>query len=146
VRLRSADPMDPPMFLPNFLQNSEDVEAMVVGMRTIRKILATEPMGSRITSELVPGPQVQTDEQIIDFMAREGHCAFHPAGSCKMGTDTMAVVDPQLRVHGVGRLRVIDASIMPTVTSGNTNAPTVMIAEKGADMIMADATPARLVA
>jgi choline dehydrogenase len=119
---------------------------MVVGMRTIRKILATEPMGSRITSELVPGPQVQTDEQIIDFMAREGHCAFHPAGSCKMGTDTMAVVDPQLRVHGVGRLRVIDASIMPTVTSGNTNAPTVMIAEKGADMIMADATPARLVA
>jgi choline dehydrogenase len=143
VRLRSADPMQAPVFIPNFLQAPEDVTAMLSGMRMIRNILATEPMASRIISERVPGPEVRTDEQIIDFMEREGACAFHPAGSCKMGNDSMAVVDSRLRVHRVGRLRVVDASIMPTVTSGNTNAPTVMIAEKASDLIRSDATPAR---
>jgi choline dehydrogenase len=139
VLLRSADPMEPPAFVPNYLQAREDVEATMFGLRTLRAILATEPMASRIVRERVPGPDVETDDQLIDFMRREGHCAFHPAGTCKMGNDAMAVVDAQLRVRGVERLRVVDASIMPTVTSGNTNAPTVMIAEKAADMIHADA-------
>ena len=111
---------------------------MLAGIRKLRSILATEPMASRIVTERVPGPGVETDEELIDYMQREGHCAFHPAGTCKMGIDTMAVVDPRLRVHGVERLRVADASIMPTVTSGNTNAPVVMIGEKAADMIRAD--------
>jgi choline dehydrogenase len=146
VRLRSADPLEAPVFVPNFLQASEDVDAMLAGMRKIRSILATEPMASRIVAERVPGPEVRTDEQMIDFMRREGACAFHPAGTCKMGSDTMAVVDSRLRVHGVGRLRVVDASIMPTVTSGNTNAPTVMIAEKASDMIRADGLPTRVAA
>jgi len=141
VLLRSPDPLEPPSFVPNYLQASEDVEATLTGLRKLRAILATEPMASRIVAERVPGSEARTDEQLIDYIEREGHCAFHPAGTCKMGNDAMAVVDPRLRVHGVNRLRVVDASIMPTVTSGNTNAPTVMIAEKAADMIRADAKP-----
>jgi choline dehydrogenase len=143
VALRSPDPLQPPAFIPNYLKADEDVEAMVSGLRQLRRIFATEPMASRIVSELVPGPSVRTDEQWIDFMEREGHCAFHPAGTCKMGRDPMAVVDAQLRVRGIERLRVVDASIMPVVTSGNTNAPTIMIGEKGADMIRANPLPAR---
>lgn len=135
VLLRSSDPMDAPAFIPNYLEEAEDVEATLSGIRTLRSILASEPMASRIISELVPGSEIRTDEQLVDFMRREGHCAFHPAGTCKMGNDDMAVVDPQLRVRGVQRLRVVDASIMPVVTSGNTNAPTVMIGEKAADLI-----------
>ena len=117
---------------------------MISGMRQLRKILATAPMASRIVTELLPGPDVQTDEQLIDYMESNGACAFHPAGTCKMGNDAMAVVDARLRVHGVERLRVVDASIMPTVTSGNTNAPIVMIGEKASDMILADNMPARV--
>jgi choline dehydrogenase len=143
VLLRSADPLDAPAFVPNYLEAVEDIEASLSGMRILRSILASEPMASRIVSELIPGPGVKTDEQMIDFMRREGHCSYHPAGSCKMGKDDMAVVDARLRVHGVGRLRVVDAAIMPTVTSGNTNAPAVMIGEKGADMIRADHAAAR---
>lgn len=138
VRLRSNDPMASPAFIPNYLQADEDVEASLVGLRKLREILATEPLASRITKELVPGPDVKTDEQLIDFMRREGHCSYHPAGSCKMGSDAMAVVDARLRVHGVQGLRVVDASIMPTVTSGNTNAPVIMIGEKAADMVLED--------
>ena len=143
VQLRSADPSQPPAFVPNYLGASEDVEAMVSGVRKLRTILATEPMASRIVKEILPGPEFTTDEQLIDYMEREGQCAFHPAGSCKMGNDDMAVVDARLRVRGVERLRVVDASIMPTVTSGNTKAPTIMIGEKGAEMIRVDAAPLR---
>lgn len=139
VRLRSKDPLDSPAFYPNFLSDKNDVKAMLVGLRTLRKILATEPLASRVLSELTPGSQLTTDEQLIDYMEREGHCAFHPAGSCKMGTDPMAVVDPRLRVIGIEGLRVADASVMPTVTAGNTNAPSIMIGEKAADLIRADA-------
>lgn len=146
VALRSPDPLVAPAFIPNYLRADEDVEAMLSGMRYLRKILATEPLKSRVVGELVPGPGVKTDEQWIDFMQREGHCAFHPAGTCKMGHDPMAVVDAQLRVRGVERLRVVDASIMPVVTSGNTNAPAIMIGEKGADMIRAAQTAGRAIA
>ena len=144
ILLRSADPLQPPAFIPNYLSDPEDTHAMISGIRQLRKILATEPMASRIVSELVPGPDVKTDEQLVDFMEREGQCAFHPAGTCKMGKDDMAVVDERLRVRGVERLRVVDASIMPIVISGNTNAPTIMIGEKGADMIRADRLPRRV--
>lgn len=139
VQLRSADPLQAPAFVPNYLSAPEDIEASLSGLRTLRKILATEPLASRIVKESVPGYGVTSDEQLIEFMRQEGHCAYHPAGSCKMGSDDMAVVDARLRVRGVQRLRVVDASIMPTVASANTNASVVMIGEKGADMIRADA-------
>jgi choline dehydrogenase len=139
VRLRSSDPMQAPAFVPNFLADPTDVQAMLSGLRTLRRILSTEPMASRVVSELSPGASIVSDAQLIDYMKREGNCAFHPAGTCKMGRDAMAVVDSRLRVHGTERLRVVDASIMPTVTAGNTNAPSIMIGEKGADMIRADA-------
>ncbi|CAG2153756.1 Alcohol dehydrogenase [acceptor] [Cupriavidus yeoncheonensis] len=138
VILRSADPMQSPAFVPNYLHAPEDIGAMLAGLRRLRQILAMEPLASFVLEELVPGKEVRTDAQWIDYMEREGQCAFHPAGTCKMGNDRMAVVDARLRVQGVERLRVVDASIMPVVTSGNTNAPTIMIGEKGADMILAD--------
>jgi choline dehydrogenase len=145
IALRSPDALKSPAFMPNYLSAAEDIQAMLSGLRQLRNIFATEPMASRIVRELLPGPGVQTDDQWIDFMQREGSCAFHPVGTCKMGHDAMAVVDERLRVRGVERLRVVDASIMPNVISGNTNAPTIMIGEKGADMILADQTPARVV-
>ncbi|TIX38648.1 MAG: choline dehydrogenase, partial [Mesorhizobium sp.] len=92
------------------------------------------------TREIVPGPDVDSDEKLADYIRREAMSVWHPAGSCKMGNDNMAVVDSRLRVRGLERLRVIDASIMPVVTSGNTNAPTIMIGEKGADMVRQDNT------
>jgi choline dehydrogenase len=146
VRLRSADPQQSPAFIPNYLTHPDDVSAMLSGMRKVREILSTRPLASRVVEELAPGKSVQSDEQMVDFMARHGNCAYHPAGTCKMGKDREAVVDARLRVHGIGRLRVIDASIMPRVTSGNTNAPSMMIGEKGADMIAQDAMPRRPVA
>jgi len=145
VVLQSADPLQAPAFNPNFLGNPSDIGVMLAGLHKARRIFASDPLRSRILSELAPGPDVATDEQLIDYMEREGQCAFHPAGSCKMGNDDMAVVDACLRVHGVERLRVVDASIMPTVTSGNTNAPSIMIGEKGADLILAEAMQARSV-
>ena len=139
VRLRSKDPLDAPAFIPNFLADKNDVQAMLSGLRTLRAIMSTEPLASRVISELTPGSSLTTDNQLIDYMEREGHCAFHPAGTCKMGINSMAVVDSRLRVQGVARLRVADASIMPTVTAGNTNAPSMMIGEKAADIIWSDA-------
>lgn len=139
VSLCTPDPLVPPAFNPNYLSEPEDALALLSGIRQVRSILATEPMKSRILEELFPGPALTTDEQLIDFLQRSGQCAFHPAGTCRMGVDSMAVVDERLRVRGIERLRVIDASIMPTVTSCNTNAPAIMIGEKGADMIRSDA-------
>ncbi|SAK85395.1 glucose-methanol-choline oxidoreductase [Caballeronia catudaia] len=143
VTLKSANPNDAPAFTPNYLTATADVQAMIAGIRKIREIMSREPMASRIIREKIPGANVQTDEQLLAFMEQDGSCAFHPAGTCKMGSDLHAVVDERLRVRGVSRLRVIDASIMPRVTAGNTNAPTMMIGEKGADMILEDAVPPR---
>jgi choline dehydrogenase len=139
VTLRSADPGESPVFTPNFLTEQNDINAMIQGIRQIRQIMKTEPIASRIMNETLPGPTVQSDAQLLDFMASHGNSAFHPAGTCKMGHDDLAVVDDRLRVHGVENLRVADASIMPRVTAGNTNAPSMMIGEKAADMIIADA-------
>ena len=88
-----------------------------------------------ITAEYIPGPQVQTDDELLDYARQYGGTVFHPTSTCRMGSDAMAVVDPELRVHGIGNLRVVDASIMPAVVSGNTNAATIMIAEKAADLM-----------
>jgi choline dehydrogenase len=138
IALSSADPLASPLVHPNYMSASEDLEATVVGMREIRRIFATEPLGSIILQEISPGPFLQTDEQLADYVLKNGKTAYHPVGTCKMGTDALAVVDDRLRVRGIDRLRVIDASIMPTITSGNTNAPAMMIGEKGAAMVRAD--------
>jgi choline dehydrogenase len=143
VSLHSSNPADPPRLTANFLSDEDDVRVMISGIRQIRKIMATEPVSSRVLSEYLPGSKVASDQDILDYMSRTGNTAFHQTSTCKMGHDAMSVVDDRLKVRGVGRLRVVDASIMPHVTSGNTNAPTLMIAAKGADMIKQDALPRR---
>jgi choline dehydrogenase len=143
VTLRSPNPADPAVFKPNFLSNEDDNRAMIAGVKMIRQIMSTEPIASRVIEEEIPGPLVQTDEQILYWMEMTGNSAHHQAGTCKMGNDKLAVVDERLRVRGVDRLRVADASIMPHLTSGNTNAPSIMIGVKAADMILRDAVPRR---
>jgi choline dehydrogenase len=143
VTLRSNDPHTAPVINPNFLTNETDVVAMMRGIRRIREIVAAEPLASRIVTEKLPGSSIQSDAQLLQFMETHGNSAFHPAGTCKMGQDRMAVVDERLCVRGTQRLRVVDASIMPRVTSGNTNAPSMMIGEKGADMITQDSVAQR---
>ena len=115
---------------------------LIAGIHHTRRIFAQPAMARYSVAETVPGPDVTTDEQFAEFARQAGTNVFHPVGTCKMGTDPMAVVDPRLRVHGIAGLRVIDASIMPAVTTGNTNAPTIMIGEKGAAMIREDARAA----
>lgn len=145
VTLRTADPADKPILNPNFLTTRYDVETMIRGIRMIRKIMATEPIASHVVAEDMPGPLVQTDDDIFRFMEQTGNSAHHQGGTCKMGNDALAVVDARLRVHGIEGLRVVDASVMPFVTSGNTNAPTMMIGVKASDIIRQDATPRRAV-
>jgi choline dehydrogenase len=143
VTLRSRDASADANYTPHFLTKDDDVQAMVSGIRTIRTIMNTDPIRSRIVAEEMPGPGVQTDDEIIRFMQETGNSAHHQGGTCKMGTDEMAVVDYRLRVRGLNRIRVVDASIMPHLTSGNTNAPTMMIGCKAADLIAEDETPRR---
>jgi choline dehydrogenase-like flavoprotein len=138
VALASADPAAKPKLHANFLsdQAGEDLAGLVRGFKLVRRIVGAPAMDAYRGEEVFPGPKVETDAEIEAFTRSTLGTTFHPAGSCRMGKDRMAVVDPQLRVRGIAGLRVIDASIMPTVVSGNTNAPTIMIAEKGADMIL----------
>jgi choline dehydrogenase len=143
VTLRSANPADTPKLTPNFLTDEDDVRAMMSGVWKIREIMTTNPIASRVIQEHVPGQQIQTDAELFNFMAETGNTAAHQTSTCKMGRDALSVVDERLRVRGVERLRVVDASIMPHVTSGNTNAPSLMIGAKGADMILSDAVPRR---
>jgi choline dehydrogenase len=112
---------------------------MVKGIKLTRRIMGQPAISRYIAEERVPGPQCQSDADMLAFARNDGTTVYHPTSTCRMGSDLTAVVDERLRVHGIERLRVIDASIMPTVVSGNTNAATIMIAEKGADMILADA-------
>jgi choline dehydrogenase len=116
---------------------------MLAGVRMIRRIMSAEPIASRVVDEHLPGRAIESDEQLIQFMRATGNSAHHQAGTCKMGRDFAAVVDERLRVRGAERLRVADASIMPFLTSGNTNAPTIMIGARAADMILREAMPAR---
>ncbi len=120
---------------PNYLATETDRRAIVDGLKIGRRILATPPMQHFVAEEYQPGASVQTDEQLLQHARNTGGTVFHPTSTCKMGIDPMAVVDPELRVHGIEGLRVVDASIMPTVVSGNTNAATIMIGEKAADLV-----------
>ncbi len=135
IRLKSANPADPPAMLPNYLGTETDRRAIVDGLKIGRRILATSPMRHYVSEEYQPGASVTTDEQLLLHARNTGNTVFHPTSTCKMGVDAMAVVDPELRVYGIEGLRVVDASIMPTVISGNTNAATIMIGEKAADMV-----------
>jgi len=139
IHIRSGDPYAPPMIKPNFLTDSEDCRVIVEGMRIGREVIAQDVFAPHRLHELNPGRDAQSDNELLDFCRRTAQTAYHPIGTCKMGHDAMAVVDDRLRVHGVEGLRVVDASIMPTMTSGNTNAPAIMIGEKGAAMIREDA-------
>jgi choline dehydrogenase len=144
VRIRSRDPEAAPLIQPNYLSHPTDQRVAVEALRWVRRIFDTEPMRGTIQAELLPGPAVQTDAELLDFIRQYGVTGYHVVGTCKMGpaSDPMAVVDPQLRVHGIDGLRVIDASVMPTITSANTCAATVMVAEKGADMLLGRAAAA----
>lgn len=135
VTLRTADPTDPPAIDPNFLSDPYDLKISTEGFKWGRRILAAPSLKEFITSEELPGADVRTDEEIASYIRTWSKNDYHPVGSCKMGHDSMAVVDPQLRVHGLHGLRVIDASIMPRLISGNTQATSIMIGEKGAAMV-----------
>jgi choline dehydrogenase len=139
IRLNSANPYDDPDILMNYLTHEDDCKALIAGIRWMRKIYAAQPLAQHVVKETMPGMQVQTDEQLLDYLRKFGQSMYHPVGSCRMGNDQTAVVDSRLRVRGIEGLRVIDASIMPSICSGNTNAPAIMIAEKGADMVLEDA-------
>jgi choline dehydrogenase len=136
VRLRSSDPLAPPLFDPNFLANEYDRRIIREGVQLAREILAQKAFDPYRGTELAPGPEVQSEEQIDAYVRAHGEAFYHSVGTCSMGADGMAVVDHQLRVHGVTALRVADASIIPRIVSGNMNMPVVMIAEKAADLIM----------
>lgn len=133
----SQDPFAKPRITPNYLSAASDGRVLLAGMRLTRAIFAQPPIAQHSVVETLPGPEVTTDEQLLAYCRRYATTIYHPIGTCRMGEDNpMAVVDSRLRVHGLGGLRVIDASVMPTVVSGNTNAAAIMIAEKGADMIV----------
>lgn len=136
VGLHSNKPLDPPRIQLNMLADDEDMEKMVVGVKKVREILNAPVFQGQTGPEVFPGNEVKTDDEIKAFLREKANHVYHPVGTCKMGADPMAVVDDQLRVHGMEGLRVVDASIMPTLISGNTNAPTMMIAEKAANMIL----------
>jgi choline dehydrogenase len=139
VRLKSADYRAAPAITFNFFKSPDDRKAMLASLKIARKLADTEPLKSYVAAEINPGPDCATDEDLIAHCRKSGLSLLHAAGSCRMGRDAEAVVDPRLRLRGVDRLRVVDASIMPTIVSGNTNAATIMIGEKGADMIVEDA-------
>ena len=136
VRINSNDAYDYPAITLNYLSTEADRQVAITGLRFTRKIMAAKALEKYEPLEWKPGPDLRSDEDLLQAAGDLGTTIFHPVGTCKMGNDAMAVVDDRLQVHGVDNLRVIDASIMPRITSGNTNAPTVMIAEKGAEFLI----------
>jgi len=139
MALASSDPFVPPRLAPNYFSHEADRRIAVEGMKLARRIAATPPLADFISAEHLPGDDVRSDDEIEGYFRETGGCVSHQVGTCKMGTDRMAVVDSRLRVHGLRGLRVADASIMPTLISGNTNAAAIMIGEKAAHMIAEDA-------
>jgi len=135
IKLKSPDPFDAPAVHPNYLTTETDQSTIVAGLKLIRRILANPHLQQYIESEFQPGSAIESDQQLLDYARRRGGTVYHPTSTCRMGTDPMAVVDAELRVHDIDGLRVADASIMPTVVSGNTNAAAIMIGEKLADMV-----------
>ena len=138
IHIQSADPAAAPAIRPNFLSEEVDRAALIEGIRIARRVAAAPSLDRYVERELYPGDETQSDDEILEFCRHTGSTVFHPIGTCRMGSDADAVVDDRLRVRGVAGLRVVDASIMPTLVSGNTNAPTIMIGEKGAAMILED--------
>src|SRR5215831_11026434 len=139
VLVRTPDPHDQPAINPRYLAEDTDQRAMVGGLKFLRRLFAAPALAPFIIEENVPGPSVQSDDELLDYARSNGSTVYHASCSCMMGNPGMSVVDDQLRVHGLEALRIIDASVMPAVSSTNTNAPTIMIAEKGAAMVKASA-------
>lgn len=138
VEIVSNDPLQYPAIHANYLSDARDHQVVIDGIKVARRIAAAPSLAPHIISEFIPGAQYQSDDELLQAARQYSQSIYHPAGTCKMGHDAMAVVDDRLRVHGLAGLRVVDASIMPELVSGNTNAPTIMIAEKAADMILED--------
>jgi choline dehydrogenase len=139
IHIKSADPSDYPAIVANYLSDPLDQEVAVAGLKWARKIGAQPAIAKYVDHEMNPGPGFESDQMLLEYAKASGSTIYHPVGTCQMGPGPMAVVDAQLRVRGVEGLRVVDASIMPRLVSGNTNAPTIMIGEKGAAMILQDA-------
>ena len=139
VTIKSRDPLEPPAMRPNYLTSEADSRCAVKAIVFARRLAAAPALREYIAEEYRPGPAAASDDALLEFARDHGATIFHPSGTCRMGADRMAVVDDRLRVHGVAGLRVVDCSIMPTLISGNTHAPVVMIAEKAADMLREDA-------
>ena len=139
VRIVSGDPFRAPEIQPNYLAEQKDRDVLVAGFKAVREVSARPVFQQYFAEEHEPGADCRTDDEILDYLHQRGRISYHPVGTCRMGSGPDAVVDDRLRVLGIAGLRVIDASVMPTLVSGNTNAPTIMIAETAADMILADA-------
>jgi choline dehydrogenase len=139
VRIASPDPSARPAIVANYLSTDHDRAMTVAAVKFARLLARTNALSRIVTGELFPGAEVSNDQDFLAHARKEGQSAYHPVGTCRMGGDAGAVVDARLRVHGVAGLRVVDASIMPTLVSGNTNAACMMIGEKAADLILADA-------
>jgi choline dehydrogenase-like flavoprotein len=140
LRIKSADPAAAPEIKLNYLSTEGDKHTMVQGLQLLRRIMGAQALKSHIVEERDPGPACSSDADLLAFIRARGTTIFHPTSTCRMGVDETAVVDPELRVKGVGRLRVADAAVMPTVVSGNTNAACIMIGEKCSDLILRDAS------
>ncbi len=138
VNITSADPFKPPAIQPNYLSEQNDRDTLIVGLKRAREIMGQPALGPFIAEEHAPGPGCTSDEDLLLFLKDAGRTSYHPIGTCRMGEGPMAVVDERLQVHGIQGLRVVDASVMPSLVSGNTNAPTIMIGEKASDMILDD--------
>ena len=141
VMIKSREALAAPALRPNYLSTELDCRTMVSGVKMARRLARTQALADLIGDEYRPGNGATSDDELLEFVRNYGATIFHPVGTCKMGADSLAVVNTRLRVHGVAGLRVVDASVMPTLVSGNTNAPVVMIAEKAADMILQDSAP-----
>jgi choline dehydrogenase len=140
IVIRSADPLAPPAIRPNYLADEADMQAMIDGMKYLWKLADQPALQTVIAEQLKPGTDDRSDEAIRAHVRENSWTVFHPCSTCRMGEDPgQSVVDPRLRVHGIGRLRVVDASVFPCVTSANTNAPAIMVADRAADLILEDA-------
>jgi choline dehydrogenase len=137
IHIKSKDPAEPPAIRFNFLSSAHDRAGVLAAIRKGRELMATSPMKEVTGDEIAPGAHLQKDDELLEWVRKNAETTYHPVGTCKMGSDSTAVVDAELRVHGIAGLRVADASIMPTLTSGNTNAPAIMIGEKCAEMLLA---------
>jgi choline dehydrogenase len=139
LKIKSADPTMPPAIHINYLATDTDRRTLVAAVRMLRTVLAAPALEPYCSAEVYPGAEVTSDEELLEFCRQTGSTVYHPTSTCRMGNDSLAVVDQRLRLRGIEGLRVVDASVMPDLVSGNTNAPVIMIAEKAADMILQDA-------